>query len=222
MKQKRPVLPTLNLKISETFFSIQGEGPFAGYPTFFIRLFGCNLKCTWCDTLYARESDKYQSITLEEIIKLWENHYSSIPYIAITGGEPLLQPEVYPLIDRFLNKKCIVCIETNGSLSIKRLHPQVIKVMDLKTPSSGMADHNLYENIDFLSPKDVIKFVIQDRKDFEFALDKIKTFDLISKTQVYFSPVFGKLSPKDLANWLLEIKLPIRLQLQLHKILNLK
>jgi 7-carboxy-7-deazaguanine synthase len=94
--------------------------------------------------------------------------------------------------------------------------------MDLKTPSSGMADHNLYENIDFLSSKDVIKFVIQDRKDFEFALDKIKTFDLISKTQVYFSPVFEKLSPKELANWLLEVKLPIRLQIQLHKLLNLK
>lgn len=214
--------PTLNLKLSENFFSIQGEGPFSGYPTFFVRLYGCNLKCLWCDTLYAREGDRYYTLNVNEIIEIWEKNYSLSPYITITGGEPLLQTAIYPLIEKFLAKKCIVSIETNGSLSLKDLPSQVVKVVDLKTPSSGMAEYNLYENISFLNSKDVIKFVIQDRKDFEFALKKIKDLDLLSKTQVFFSPVFEKLSPKELAKWILEIKLPIRLQVQLHKLLDLK
>lgn len=212
----------MSLKVSEIFFSLQGEGPLVGYPTFFIRLFGCNLRCTWCDTTYAREGDNYRVLSVQEILGLWEKNYSSIPFITLTGGEPLLQGKIYKLMKEFIKRNCTVLVETNGSLDIKNVPREVIKVVDIKTPSSGMDKHNLYTNLKYLDLKDAVKFVIKDKMDFQFALDIIQTWNLLAKTQVFFSPVYAELSPVTLAQWILELRLPIRFQLQLHKILNLK
>lgn len=220
--QRKRVLSTLNLKVSEIFFSIQGEGPLVGYPTFFIRLFGCNLSCRWCDTTYAREGNNYRILSVQEILDCWKIDYSSIPFITITGGEPLLQSEVYVLIRGFMEQGCTVLIETNGSLDLKDIPEEVIKVVDIKTPSSGMERYNLYTNLRYLKLKDAVKFVIKDKTDLQFALYTIKTWNLLSKTQVFFSPVYAELSPTILAQWILDLRLPIRFQLQLHKILNLK
>lgn len=212
----------MKLKISEIFFSLQGEGPLVGYPTFFIRFFGCNLDCSWCDTLYAKKHGTYYELEIQEIIDLWKRNYSEIPYITLTGGEPLLQKGVFPLIESFLKEKAIICLETNGSLSVKEISERVIKVVDFKTPSSGMENFNFYENLNFLDKKDALKFVIKDRNDFEWALKKIEEFELFEITQVFFSPATPFLSPQVLAEWILEVKKPIRFQLQLHKILKLK
>lgn len=213
----------IKLKVSELFFSLQGEGPLVGCPTFFIRVFGCNLDCKWCDTPYAKEKENgYLEIEVSEIINLWEKEYPEIPYITITGGEPLLQKEVYFLIENLLSKKAVICLETNGSLSVEKVPEEVIKIVDFKPPSSGMEKFNFYENLNFLSKKDVLKFVIQDRKDFNWALNKIEEFRIFEITQVFFSPAVPFLTPQTLAQWILETKKPIRFQFQLHKFLNLK
>lgn len=216
------MLSTLSLKISEIFFSLQGEGPLVGCPTYFIRLFGCNLDCCWCDTQYARKGNNYQILTISDILNHWEKNYPYIPYITITGGEPLLQQEVYALMEEFIKKRCIVVLETNGSLDIRKVPKEVIKVVDIKTPSSKMEKYNLYTNVNYLNHKDAVKFVIKDEEDFQFALDKIKALNLITKTQVFLSPVYSELSPKTLAHWILKTKLPIRFQFQIHKFLDLK
>lgn len=209
------------LKISEIFFSIEGEGPFIGFPSFFIRTFGCNLNCSWCDTPYAKEGS-FREMEIKEIITLWENNYSSIPYITLTGGEPLLQNAIYYLIEGFLKKACIIILETNGSISLEKVPKEVVKVMDIKTPSSNMEKYNLYENLKFLDTKDAVKFVIQNRADFEFALNCIEKYQINYYTQVIFSPAFSLLSPKSLAEWILEIKKPIRFQVQIHRIVGIK
>ncbi len=210
------------LKISEIFFSIQGEGPLIGYPSFFIRLFGCNLNCTWCDTPYAKGNNSYKEVKISEIINFWKKNYSDIPYITITGGEPLLQRSVYTLIAKLLKEKTVIVLETNGSINLSKVPKCVIKVMDLKTPSSGMEKYNLYQNLKYLNKKDVVKFVIKDKKDFEFSIEIVKKFQIFYYTQVFFSPVSPFLEPKILAEWVLDTKLPIRFQVQLHKVLGLK
>jgi len=209
------------LKISEIFYSIQGEGPLMGYPTLFIRFFGCNLNCSWCDTLYAKYGT-FKSMNIPEIINLWKKNYPQIPYITLTGGEPLIQKNIYALMEELLLKKAIIVLETNGSISLKNTPKDVIKVMDIKTPSSQMDRFNLYENLKFLNKKDAVKFVIKNRSDFEWALRIIEKFKINYYTQIFFSPVYKILSPQILAHWILETKLPIRLQIQLHKTLKLK
>ncbi len=212
----------MKLKISEIFFSLQGEGPLVGWPTIFIRVFGCNLHCKWCDTPYAKGEGMYREIELQEILNFWKKEYSEIFHFTITGGEPLLQEEVYYLMEELLKRKATVCLETNGSISIEKVPKEVVKVVDFKTPSSGMEKFNLYENLKFLNKKDALKFVIQDREDFEWALKKMEELKIGEITQVFFSPVTPVLSPKVLADWILKTKKNIRFQLQLHKILSLK
>lgn len=212
----------MSLKVSEVFFSIQGEGPWVGFPTFFVRLYGCNLSCKWCDTPYAREGQNYKEMQPEEILAFWRRDYPEIPYITLTGGEPLLQDGVYKLIEKFLQRGAKVLLETNGSLSIENVPDEVLVVMDLKTPSSGMEGFNLYRNLYFLSEKDALKFVIKDKADFDWSLKKIAEFNLLSKVTCFFSPCAPFMSPQKLAELILETKKPLRLQVQLHKFLNLK
>lgn len=210
------------LKISEIFFSLQGEGPLVGCPTLFIRLFGCNLDCSWCDTPYAKGENPYKEIEISEILSFWEKNFNSSPFITITGGEPLIQSPVYNLMDALLEKGCIVVLETNGSISLQRVPKEVIKVMDVKTPSSNMDKYNLYENFKFLNKKDAVKFVIKDKRDFEFSLNTIENFFLTYYTQVFLSPAYPFLDPKILAEWILKTKKPLRFQIQLHKIVGIK
>ena len=208
------------LKVCEVFFSIQGEGPLIGFPTFFIRLFGCNLNCSWCDTNYAKPPNEFKEVSIKEIIKVWQNTSQS-PYVTITGGEPLIQENVYPLIKKLISLGASVSLETNGSIKLDKVPKEVIKVMDVKTPSSGMDKFNLYENFNYLEKKDAIKFVIKDKEDFNFSIEIVKKYELLYKAQVIFSPVYKELEPGKLARWILETRLPIRMQIQLHKYLNL-
>ncbi|MFN3567494.1 MAG: 7-carboxy-7-deazaguanine synthase QueE [Caldimicrobium sp.] len=212
----------MSIKISEIFFSIQGEGPFIGYPTLFIRLYGCNLNCSWCDTPYAKEGEQFFEKTCDEILNFWIENYPNIPYITLTGGEPLLQEKSLDLMKALLKKGALVNLETNGSISLEKVPKEVFIVMDIKTPSSGMTHFNYYENFKYLNKKDVVKFVIQDEKDFEWSLDLIEEFSLWSKVCCLFSPVYGVMDPTELAKLILDTKKPIRFQVQLHKLLSLK
>jgi len=210
------------LKISEIFFSIQGEGPLTGYPTLFIRLFGCNLNCAWCDTPYAKGENPHEEKEVSEIVSFWKENFSSVPFITITGGEPLIQNAVYQLIDEFLKYNCVITLETNGSISLNRVPKEVVKVMDVKTPSSNMEKYNLYENFKFLDKKDAVKFVIKDRNDFDFALSITEKYQLLYYTQVFLSPAFPFLDAKTLAGWIIKIQKPLRFQIQLHKVVGIK
>lgn len=200
--------------ISEIFRSIQGESTFQGLPCSFIRLAGCNLDCRWCDTPYAKKP-RGQIMTPEEATK--EIKKFGLTLVEITGGEPLLQEEVYPLTRHLLLNQHQLLVETNGSLDISRLPSRVVKIMDLKCPSSGMSERMRWENISLLNKKDQIKFVVADRIDYDWASEKIKELDLSSVAQILFAPVYGKMEPPKLAEWVLEDGLPVRLQLQLHK-----
>jgi len=207
------------LRVAELFVSLQGEGPAAGYPAFFVRLAGCNLACRWCDTPYARQPEAGKEMALAEILTRFQE--SRLSQVLITGGEPLLQEGVYVLIEKILSLGGRVFLETNGSLSLKRLPSEVVKVMDLKPPSSGMSQYMLYENLRYLGPKDLVKFVIADEKDYLWAKEKFLRLGLTYFTEVAFSPAWGLMAPEKLAQWILKDRLPVRLQLQLHKLLKL-
>ncbi len=197
--------------------SLQGEGAHMGLPTFFVRLAGCNLRCRWCDTPYARKPLR-KFFTLEDILKEWERR-GKLSYVQITGGEPLLQEAAYDLMSLFLLKRVTVLLETNGSLSLKRVPREVVKIMDLKPPSSGMEKQMDYSNLAYLGRKDQVKFVIADRADYVWAKEKLFKHYLPLYTQVLFSPAYGRLDPRELAEWILKDLLPVRFQIQLHKLL---
>ncbi len=201
------------LKVNEIFYSIQGESSLAGFPCIFIRLTGCNLRCTYCDTEYAFYEGKDYSI--EKIMN--EISEFNCKLVEITGGEPLLQKDVYQLIDILCEKQFSVMIETSGSISIQDVNPLVKIIMDLKCPSSGMMHKNLYDNIAFLKTSDEVKFVIGSREDYDWVLKTIVEYSLSEKCQILFSPVFGRIEPVTLVNWILQDNLQIRFQLQLHK-----
>ncbi len=203
------------LRVTETFVSIQGEGLAAGLPCFFIRLSGCNLRCTYCDTRYAYLPGNIA--TVEELINAWKA--SGVEYVQVTGGEPLTQPEVYRLMAGLLEKGAKVLLETNGSMSLKRVPFQVIKIVDRKTPGSGMADSWFPNNMRYISHTDQMKFVITNDKDFHWAVRELEKKGLCYFTQVLFSPAAPLMAPERLAELILETRLPVRLQLQLHKIL---
>ena len=207
----------MSLKINEIFYSLQGESSYAGRPCVFIRLTGCNLRCSYCDTRYAYEegTDRELDLIIDQVSSY------RCPLVEITGGEPLIQVETPTLILRLLERNFKVLLETNGSQNIQRVDDRCIKVVDLKCPSSGMEARNDLENLKRLGSNDELKFVIGDRIDFEYAkgiLDEYQKF-FSAMNPVHFSPVFGMLEPKLLAQWILEEPLEVRLQLPLHKIL---
>jgi 7-carboxy-7-deazaguanine synthase len=201
------------LKINEIYFSIQGESSKAGLPCVFIRLTYCNLRCTYCDTEYAFYEGKDYSI--DEVVEQVKKYNCRL--VEVTGGEPLFQKESYDLLKRLCEEKFEVLLETGGSLPIKEVDPSVKIIMDLKCPSSGMVKKNLYENIDCLKLSDELKFVVGSREDYEWSKEIINKYKLNNKCEILFSVVFGVLEPITLVNWILEDKLNVRFQLQMHK-----
>ena len=207
----------MSLKVNEIFYSLQGESSYAGRPCVFIRLTGCNLRCSYCDTRYAYEEGTEMELDL--ILDRVSSYRCLL--VEITGGEPLIQVETPALILRLLERRVKVLLETNGSQNIQRVDDRCIKVVDMKCPSSGMEARNDLENLKKLSSGDELKFVIGNRIDFEYAkgiVDEYRKF-FSPMNPVHFSPVFGELEPKLLAQWILEEHLEVRLQLPLHKIL---
>ena len=203
------------LKINEIYASIQGESSHTGLPCVFIRLTGCNLRCSWCDTAYAFYDGK--NLTVEETLQKVETF--GLPLVEITGGEPLLQEDVYPLMETLLKKGYRVMLETSGALPIDKVPEKVIKILDIKCPGSGEEKKNHLENLKFLSPHDEVKFVLLDRADYEWSRDMLRKYDMVPSKQVLFSPVYDKLNLKDLAQWILKDRLAVRLQTQLHKVI---
>ncbi len=205
------------MKICELFTSIQGETTFQGLPFTFIRVAGCNLNCKWCDTQYARGNGKEMKI--DDIINFVKRQ--GLKYVMVTGGEPLLQEETYILCDDLLKMGYTVLVETNGSILVDKLKKEIIKIVDVKCPSSGEHEKMKFENFKYLTEKDEIKFVIMNRKDYEYAKRIIQEFDLWGR-KILFSPVHNVMSARTLAEWLLEDKLNAKLQIQLHKYLSMK
>ncbi|PIP78783.1 MAG: 7-carboxy-7-deazaguanine synthase QueE [Gammaproteobacteria bacterium CG22_combo_CG10-13_8_21_14_all_40_8] len=203
------------LRITEIFFSLQGESRTVGFPTVFIRLTGCPLRCHYCDTEYAFTGGEYQQI--EDIIQT-ANQYKT-PFITVTGGEPLAQPNCLILLEKLCDMGKQVSLETSGALDVSKVDLRVVKVMDLKTPKSGEMMRNLWDNIAYLNPKDQIKFVICGRQDYDWARMKMDEHQLANKCEILFSPSHGEVDGAELAGWILQDQLPVRMQLQLHKIL---
>jgi 7-carboxy-7-deazaguanine synthase len=202
------------LTINEIFHSIQGESTHAGRPCVFVRLTACDLRCSWCDTPYAfTEGHK---VSVDDVVARVKEF--GCPVVEITGGEPLLQKNVYPLMQRLLDEKLTVMVETGGHLSIEHVPPGVLRIMDVKCPGSGESHRNEWTNMDRLVATDEVKFVIKDRTDYEFAREVVDRYRLIGRVAaVHFSPVHGVLESKQLAEWILADRLEVRLQLQVHK-----
>ncbi len=201
------------LKVNEIFYSIQGEGSSAGLPCVFVRLTGCNLRCTYCDTEYAfyEGDDK----TVEQIIEQVSSYNCNL--VEITGGEPLSQNESLNLMIKLCDKGFDVLLETGGSLPIDDVDKRVKIIMDLKCPSSGMEKKNLYSNIELLKHTDEVKFVIGNKEDYEWSKKMLSKYQLVKKANILFSPVFGKINYETMVNWILQDKLKVRFQLQMHK-----
>jgi 7-carboxy-7-deazaguanine synthase len=205
-----------SLRISEIFCSLQGEARTVGLRTVFVRLTGCPLRCTWCDTAYAFSGGT--SRTLDDIVA--DVAGQGARHVCVTGGEPLAQPECLPLLTRLCDAGHEVSLETSGALDIAGVDPRVSVVMDLKCPGSGEVARNRYGNIALLAAKDQVKFVISDRADYEWARFKLDEYALAARVgEVLFSPEHGRLAPDVLAQWILDDRLPVRMQLQLHKLI---
>jgi 7-carboxy-7-deazaguanine synthase len=207
--------PPGTLVIHEIYRSLQGESTFAGLPCVFIRLTACHLRCVYCDTPHAfSEGD---AVELDEIVARALELGDEL--VEITGGEPLLQPEVYPLMTRLADAGKTVLLETSGGVDTIAVDPRVRIILDIKTPGSGEVDANVWSNLDRLKPTDEVKVVVCDRDDFDWAVDIVRIHRLVERCPVLFSAAFGQVHPTDLASWILESRLPVRLQLQQHKIL---
>ena len=203
------------LRISEVFYSLQGESRTVGWPTVFIRLTGCPLRCHYCDTEYAFQGGEWMSLA-EILVQTADFHPH---YVTVTGGEPLAQKNCLPLLEQLCNAGYAVSLETSGALDIAGVDPRVSIVMDLKTPSSGEESKNHYPNIAKLKLLDQIKFVLGDRADYDWACAKLNEYDLVQRAEVLFSPVQTALSATELADWILADRLQVRMQIQLHKLL---
>lgn len=201
------------LRITEIFLSLQGETKTVGLPTTFIRLTGCPLRCQYCDTAYAFKGGTLKSH--KEILDQVNSYYAK--HVTVTGGEPLAQPGCIKLLTELCDLGYNVSLETSGALDVSKVDSRVMKVVDLKTPASGELERNLYSNLDFINSNDQIKFVICNREDFEWSKAMVIDHKLDEKCEVLFSPSFGQISNRELAGWLLEDKLPVRFQIQLHK-----
>ncbi len=213
MSSRSEQLP--QLRVTEIFYSLQGEARSVGWPTVFVRLTGCPLRCGYCDTEYAFSGGNWIAIDgiLDEVSKYGAR------YVTVTGGEPLAQPDTADLLTRLCDANYEVSLETSGSRDIRNIDKRVSVVMDLKTPGSGEVDKNLYENIDELDSNDQVKFVITNREDYDWSCERLAQYHLDSRCEVLFSPVTETLDVKSLAQWILEDRLPVRMQLQLHKII---
>ena len=204
------------LRISEIFYSLQGETRTMGRPTVFVRLTGCPLRCTWCDTEYAFKGGEMMSI--EDILTTVAGYQPE--YVTVTGGEPLAQKNCRQLLSKLSDIGCEVSLETSGALTLDDIDDRVIKVMDLKPPASGESHRNRYDNIQWLNDRDQIKFVILDRGDYDWSVSKLIEYNLPEKVpDILFSPVSEQLQPETLAGWILEDRLPVRFQLQLHRMI---
>jgi len=203
------------VRVTEIFRSIQGESSRAGLPCAFVRLTGCALRCVWCDTAYAFSGGEVMAVAeaAERVLALGTD------LVEVTGGEPLEQEGVYPLMERLLDRGRTVLLETGGHVPLDRVDPRVIKIVDVKAPGSGMMSANLPDNLDRLGPADEVKFVLADRRDFDWALDFVAARGLDGRNLVTFSTVWERLSASDLADWIRDSGRPIRLGLQLHKLL---
>jgi 7-carboxy-7-deazaguanine synthase len=203
------------LKVTETFVSIQGEADAVGWPTLFIRLTGCPLRCVYCDTQYAFHGGEWR--TLEELLAVAQG--SGVRHVCVTGGEPLAQKACLELLRALCDAGFDVSLETSGALDVTPVDPRVSRVVDLKTPDSGEATRNRLENLDALTPRDQVKVVMCSRADYEWARDLFRGRPSPPMCAVLFSPVWGELEPRALAEWILEDRLDVRLQVQLHKVL---
>lgn len=203
------------LRITEIFYSLQGEARSVGWPTVFIRLTGCPLRCGYCDTAYAFTGGTM--LTLDEIMAAVSGYRTR--HVCVTGGEPLAQKPCFQLLTRLCNADYEVSLETSGAIDVANVDPRVIKVVDIKTPGSGEQKRNLPENLSHLTSRDQVKFVLTGLADYEWAKAQIKELDLSHRCDVLFSPCADQLSPRELADWILADQLPVRMQIQLHKLL---
>ncbi|CCD06139.1 TPA: 7-carboxy-7-deazaguanine synthase QueE [Legionella pneumophila] len=203
------------LRITEIFHSLQGESVTVGLPTVFVRLTGCPLRCQYCDTAYAFSGGEV--VEIDDILNKVASYQCQ--HVCVTGGEPLAQPGCIPLLSKLCDAGYSVSLETSGARDIASVDQRVMIVMDLKTPDSREADKNLLSNLSFLKPTDQIKFVLCSRNDYEWACSMLSEYQLAERVQLLFSPSWNQLNPTVLANWIIQDKLPVRFQLQLHKIL---
>lgn len=206
------------VRLTEIFYSIQGEGRASGRPCVFVRLSRCNLRCTWCDTTYSFKGG--EKFTFDDVMAEVAKYPTKL--VEITGGEPLLQPTVHPLMTAFVDAGYEVMIETSGSLDISKIDPRVHIIMDLKAPGSSEEKRNLWANLEHLKPSDEVKIVILDQADYEWAKGKVREHELEERCHVIFSPVHGQMDGNALANWILEDGLNVRLGLQIHKFLSVE
>ena len=207
--------PAVRLKLTEMFRSLQGEADSVGMPTVFVRLTGCPLRCQYCDTAYAFHGGEWWSLDdiLDRVRELETTH------VCVTGGEPLAQPAVFALLTALCDAGYRVSLETSGAMPLERVDPRVVKVVDIKTPGSGEAARNRYDELERLSGSDLVKFVITDRADYEWSRTQLRERDLARRCTVLFSPSHAQLAARELADWVLEDRLPVRFQIQLHKYL---
>ncbi|MBA1146247.1 7-carboxy-7-deazaguanine synthase QueE [Ectothiorhodospiraceae bacterium WFHF3C12] len=203
------------VRITEIFLSLQGESDTVGWPTVFVRLTGCPLRCQYCDTEYAFKGGERMALT--DIAARVDEY--GVRHVTVTGGEPLAQPDCIPLLENLCDAGYTVSLETSGAMDVSRVDPRVIKVMDLKTPASREQHRNRWDNLAHLGPNDQVKFVICDRRDYDWARDVVREHHLASRCQVLFSPSYEELSPRILADWIVADRLPVRFQVQLHKLL---
>ncbi len=203
------------VRLTELFCSLQGESNTAGLPTVFVRLTGCPLRCTYCDTVYAFHGGT--SSAVDDVVDRASAY--GVRYVCVTGGEPLAQHGCLTLLERLCDRGHRVSLETSGALDIRAVDTRVVRVLDLKTPGSGESARNRWDNVDDLRASDQVKFVLCDRGDYEWARARVREYRLDERCEVLFSPVWQRLKPRDLADWVVADRLPVRVQLQLHKIL---
>jgi 7-carboxy-7-deazaguanine synthase len=207
--------PPARLRITEIFHSLQGEADAVGWPTVFVRLTGCPLRCTWCDTTYSFHGGEWR--TIDDVLDEVAGHGAR--HVCVTGGEPLSQKRCIALLARLCDAGYEVSLETSGALDVGEVDQRVRKVVDMKAPGSGEVERNLWTNVGHLLPHDQVKAVIADRADYDWAVARVREHALDARCQVLFSPVHGQLAPRQLAEWILADRLPVRMQMQLHKLL---